>query len=54
MMMMMTTMMMMLQGKSNLSHDGLNPAHVPYWRVNNPTVSEFCLSMIGSADIEEA
>ena len=27
-----------LWGKTNLSHDGLNPAHVPYWRVNNPTL----------------
>ncbi len=35
-----------------LTHDGLNPAHVPYWRVNNPTLSEFCFWMIGRADIE--
>ena len=35
-----------------LSHDGLNPAHVPYWRVNNPTLWDFCVSMIGRADIE--
>ena len=35
-----------------LSHDGLNPAHVPYWRVNNPTLDEFCFTMIGRADIE--
>ena len=40
------------QGKTNLSHDGLNPAHVPYWRVNNPTLWDFCVSMIGRADIE--
>ena len=40
------------QGKTNLSHDGLNPAHVPYWRVNNPTLGEFCFAMIGRADIE--
>ena len=39
-------------GKTNLSHDGLNPAHVPYWRVNNPTLIEFCFDMIGRADIE--
>ncbi len=26
--------------------------HVPYWRVNNPTLSEFCFWMIGRADIE--
>ena len=25
---------------------GLNPAHVPYWRVNNPTLGEFCFTMI--------
>ena len=30
----------------------VNPAHVPYWRVNNPTLSEFCFRMIGRADIE--
>ena len=35
------------EGKTNLSHDGLNPAHVPYWRVNNPTLWDFCVSMIG-------
>ncbi|CAB4029881.1 Hypothetical predicted protein [Paramuricea clavata] len=40
------------QGKTNLSHDGLNPAHVPYWRVNNPTLGEFCFAMLGRADIE--
>ena len=34
------------------SHDGLNPAHVPYWWVNNPTLGEFCFTMIGRADIE--
>ncbi|KAG5620298.1 hypothetical protein H5410_005516, partial [Solanum commersonii] len=28
-------------GKTNLSHEGLNLAHVPYWRVNNPTLGEF-------------
>nr|CDP93458.1 Bm342 [Brugia malayi] len=39
-------------GKTNLSHDGLNPAHVPYWWVNNPTLGEFCFAMIGRADIE--
>ena len=26
------------QVEADLSHDGLNPAHVPYWRVNNPTL----------------
>ncbi len=40
------------EGKTNLSHDGLNPAHVPYWWVNNPTLGEFCFTMIGRADIE--
>uniref|UniRef100_A0A6N2KBL2 Senescence-associated protein n=1 Tax=Salix viminalis TaxID=40686 RepID=A0A6N2KBL2_SALVM len=35
-----------------LSVDGLNPAHVPYWWVNNPTLGEFCFTMIGRADIE--
>ncbi|PHT25853.1 hypothetical protein CQW23_34527 [Capsicum baccatum] len=39
-------------GKTNLSHDGLNPAHVPYWWVNNPILGEFCFTMIGRADIE--
>ncbi|ESO89395.1 hypothetical protein LOTGIDRAFT_116114, partial [Lottia gigantea] len=39
-------------GKTNLSHDGLNPAHVPCWWVNNPTLGEFCFAMIGRADIE--
>ncbi|WZY99857.1 LOW QUALITY PROTEIN: hypothetical protein YC2023_072186 [Brassica napus] len=39
-------------GKTNLSHDGLNPAHVRYWWVNNPTLGEFCFKMIGRADIE--
>ncbi|CAN7058342.1 unnamed protein product, partial [Brassica rapa subsp. trilocularis] len=39
-------------GKTNLSHDGLNPAHVPYWWVNNPTLGEFCFTMIGRADIK--
>ncbi|CAN6968052.1 unnamed protein product, partial [Brassica oleracea var. botrytis] len=27
-------------------------AHVPYWWVNNPTLGEFCFTMIGRADIE--
>ncbi|CAK9834504.1 hypothetical protein ANTRET_LOCUS11022 [Anthophora retusa] len=39
-------------GKTNLSRDGLNPAHVPCWWVNNPTLGEFCFAMIGRADIE--
>ena len=25
---------------------------VPYWRLNNTTISDFCVSMIGRADIE--
>ncbi|KZS10819.1 Uncharacterized protein APZ42_024615 [Daphnia magna] len=41
-----------LQGKTNLSHDGLNPAHVPCRWVNNPTLGEYCFAMIGRADIE--
>src|SRR3982750_1878880 len=40
------------EGKTNLSPDGRNPAHVPYWWVNNPTLGEFCFAMIGRADIE--
>ena len=36
--------------KTNMSHDGLNPAHVPYWWVSNPTLGEFCFTMIGRAD----
>ncbi|PHT25184.1 hypothetical protein CQW23_35179 [Capsicum baccatum] len=40
------------KGKTNLSHDGLNPAHVPYWWVSNPTLGEFCFTMIGRDDIE--
>ncbi|PHT29096.1 Protein TAR1 [Capsicum baccatum] len=39
-------------GKTNLSHDGINPAHVPYWLVNSPTLGEFCFTMIGRADIK--
>ena len=35
-----------------MSHDGLNPAHVPYWLVNNPTLGDFCFTMIGRTDIE--
>ncbi|PPR85939.1 hypothetical protein GOBAR_AA34756 [Gossypium barbadense] len=31
---------------------GLNPAHVPYWWVNNPTLGEFCFTMRGRAYIE--
>ncbi|XP_022765870.1 uncharacterized protein LOC111310705 [Durio zibethinus] len=42
----------LLRDKTNLSDDGLNPAHVPYWWVNNPTLGEFCFIMIGKADIE--
>ena len=30
------------EGKTNLSHDGLNPAHVPCWWVNNPTLWLSC------------
>ncbi|PHT27707.1 hypothetical protein CQW23_32686 [Capsicum baccatum] len=39
---------------SNLEAFSHNPAHahVPYWWVNNPTLGEFCFTMIGRADIE--
>ena len=40
------------QGTTYLSHDGLKPARVPDRRVNNPTLWDFCVSMIGRADIE--
>ena len=48
----MTSPPSLMSSQPNLSHDGLNPAHVPYWRVNNPTLWDFCVSMIGRADIE--
>ena len=38
--------------KTNLSHHGLNPTHVPHWRLSNPTLWDCCVSMIGRADIE--
>jgi len=41
-----------IQGKTNLSHDGLNPAHVPFWMVNNHTLSKFCFRRLRRADIE--
>jgi len=41
-----------LWGKTNLSHDGLNPAHVPYLVVNNHTFSPGCKRVVGRADIE--
>ena len=37
-----------------MSHNGLNPAHVPYQWVNNPTLGEFCFAMIERADIERS
>ena len=40
------------RGEEGEGGDGLNPAHVPYWRVNNPTLWHFCVSVIGKADIE--
>lgn len=40
------------QGKTNLSHDDLNPAHIFCWRVNNPTLGEFYFPMIERADIK--
>ncbi|KAG5619493.1 hypothetical protein H5410_004711 [Solanum commersonii] len=36
--------------KLTLPRDGLNPTHAPYL-VNNPTLGEFSLTMIGRADI---
>ena len=36
------------------AHDGLNPAHVPFKWVNNPTLCKFYFTMIGRADIEES
>ena len=35
-----------------MSHDGLNPAHVPYWLVNNHILYSFYKIIIGRADIE--
>ena len=35
-----------------MSHDGLNPAHVPFLLVNNPTHNKFYYIIIGRADIE--
>ena len=35
-----------------LGYKVVNPAHVPCWRVNNPTLGEFCFTMVGRADIE--
>jgi len=40
------------KGKTNLSRDGLNPAHVPRLWVNNPTLAIYCGSMMRRADIE--
>ncbi|PPD88754.1 hypothetical protein GOBAR_DD14314 [Gossypium barbadense] len=40
------------RGKTNLSHDGLNPAHIPYWWMKNLTFGEFYFTMIRRADIE--
>ncbi|CAN6973722.1 unnamed protein product [Brassica rapa subsp. trilocularis] len=39
---------------SDLEAFSHNPAHahVPYWWVNNPTLGEFCFTMIGRADID--
>jgi len=45
-------MIIKIQGKTNLSHDGLNPAHVPFWVVNNHTLSKFCFRRLRRADIE--
>jgi len=42
------------EGKTNLSRDGLNPAHVPCWQVNKLTLAPGCERRIGRADIEES
>jgi len=34
--------------------EDLNPAHVPCWWMNNPTLGLCCEAMIGRADIEES
>ncbi|CAA2953827.1 Hypothetical predicted protein [Olea europaea subsp. europaea] len=39
-------------GETNMSHDGLNPAHIRHWWVNNPTLGEFYFTMIGRVNIE--
>ncbi|PHT29104.1 hypothetical protein CQW23_31311 [Capsicum baccatum] len=36
----------------NDATDTRHEPHVPYWWVNNPTLGEFCFTMIGRADIE--
>jgi len=38
--------------KTNLSHAGLNPAHVRFWMMNNHTFSVFCGRTLSRADIE--
>ena len=40
------------QGKPNLSHCGLSPARVPYWREGTPTLRGICISMAGRAGID--
>ena len=40
-------------GKTNLSHDGLNPAHLPFLWVKNSTLG-VCNTKIGKADMEES
>ncbi|PPS17153.1 hypothetical protein GOBAR_AA03422 [Gossypium barbadense] len=37
---------------TNCANQRLNPVHVPYWWVNNPTLGEFYFTMIRRADIE--
>ena len=39
---------------NSITYDGLNPAHVPCERVNNPTLGDFGDNMIGRADSEES
>ena len=39
-------------GKTNLFHNGLNPAHVPFLKVNNLNLCACCDASIRRADIE--
>ena len=33
--------------------EGINPTHVPYWRVNSPTLWDSCVPTTGRADTED-
>ena len=35
-----------------MSHNSLNPVHVPFWQVNNPALWDYCVSLIGRAHID--